>query len=144
MINKVILIGNLGKDPEIKLFANGNKVCNFSLATSESYKDKSGEWQTKTEWHNISVFNENLISLCEKYLKKGSKIYLEGKIESSKSKDEEGNEKTFYKIVLKSYNHSIKILDKQEKKEESDKQENQEFIENIQSGIVNNDDEIPF
>ncbi|MEP1314984.1 MAG: single-stranded DNA-binding protein, partial [Parasphingorhabdus sp.] len=82
-INKVIIVGNLGKDPEARTFSNGGKVCNFSVATSESWKDKqTGEKKEKTEWHNISVYNEALADICEKYLQKGSKVYLEGKLQT--------------------------------------------------------------
>ncbi|MEP5485147.1 MAG: single-stranded DNA-binding protein, partial [Parasphingorhabdus sp.] len=88
-INKVIIVGNLGKDPEVRTFANGGKVCNFSVATSESWKDKqSGERKEKTEWHNISIYNEGLAGVAERYLKKGSKVYLEGKLQTRKWQDQ--------------------------------------------------------
>ena len=88
-INKVIIVGNLGKDPEVRTFANGGKVCNFSVATSESWKDKqTGERKEKTEWHNISIYNEGLAGVAEKYLRKGSKVYLEGKLQGFDAKME--------------------------------------------------------
>lgn len=92
MINKVILIGNLGADPEIKELSNGAKVGRFSLATNENYKDNNGEWQSKTEWHNVVVWR-NLAEQSERILKKGSKVYIEGKIKYRKWQDENGNDR---------------------------------------------------
>jgi len=87
-INKVILIGNVGKDPEIRTFGNGGKVANFSIATSESWKDKrTGERKEKTDWHNISVFNDGLVGVIERYVKKGDKLYIEGKLQTRKWQD---------------------------------------------------------
>lgn len=88
MINKVILLGNLGKDPEVKELPNG-KVCNFSVATSRKWKDKSGEWQKETEWHNVTAFG-SLAGVCEKYLRKGSKVYIEGRINTRTWENKEG------------------------------------------------------
>src|SRR5687767_11753517 len=93
-VNKVILVGNLGKDPETRTFQSGDKVVNFSIATSESWKDKaSGERKERTEWHKISVYNQGLINVCENYLKKGSKVYIEGQLETRKYTDKDGVEK---------------------------------------------------
>ena len=84
-LNKVMLIGNLGKDPEVRSFQNGGKVCNFSIATGETWKDKNtGEKREKTDWHNIAIFNENLVRIAEQYLKKGSKVYIEGSLQTRK------------------------------------------------------------
>ena len=92
-VNKVILVGNLGKDPEIRSFQNGGKVASFSIATSESWKDKTtGEKKEKTEWHRISVMNEKLVEIIERYVKKGSKLYIEGQLETRKWTDKEGHE----------------------------------------------------
>src|ERR1700691_1330662 len=92
-VNKVILVGNLGKDPEVRTFQNGGRVASFSIATSESWKDKSsGERKEKTEWHRISVFSEGLVGVGERFLKKGAKIYIEGQLETRKFTNKEGKE----------------------------------------------------
>ncbi|MDD2325397.1 MAG: single-stranded DNA-binding protein [Alphaproteobacteria bacterium] len=111
-VNKVILVGNLGKDPEIRTFQNGGRKASFSIATSEGWKDKaSGEWRDKTEWHNISVMNENLVKLCERYLKKGSKVYIEGKLETRKWQDKDGNDRYTTEIVLGPFRGELTMLD---------------------------------
>lgn len=110
-VNKVIIIGNVGKDPEIRNFPNGGKVANFSVATSESWKDKStGERKERTEWHRISVMNEALVGIVEKYVKKGSKIYVEGKLETRKY-EKNGQEAYTTEIVIRSYGGEITLLD---------------------------------
>ena len=112
-INKVIIVGNLGKDPEVRTFANGGKVCNFSVATSESWKDKqTGERKEKTEWHNISIYNEGLAGVAEKYLRKGSKVYLEGKLETRKWQDQSGNDRYSTDVVLQGFDAKMEMLDK--------------------------------
>lgn len=120
-LNKATIIGSLGKDPEIKSFANGNQVANFSVATSESWKDKSsGEKKEKTQWHNVAVFNEHLIKVCENYLRKGSKVYIEGQIETRKY-EKDGRDVYVTEIVLPKYKGEITILSSPKKeKEESD------------------------
>ena len=111
-INKVIIVGNLGKDPEVRTFANGGKVCNFSVATSESWKDKqTGERKEKTEWHNISIYNEGLAGVAEKYLKKGSKVYLEGKLQTRKWQDQSGNDRYSTDVVLQGFDAKMEMLD---------------------------------
>lgn len=115
MINKATLIGNVGNDPEIKTFANGNKVANFSLATTDKWKDRStGEMQSKTEWHKVAVFSEGLIGIVERYVTKGSKLYVEGKIQTRKWQDMSGNEKSMTEIVLKGFTGVITLLDSRE------------------------------
>jgi single-strand DNA-binding protein len=110
-VNNVILVGVLGRDPEHKSFANGGSVTNLSVATSERWKDKAtGERKEKTEWHKVSVFNENLHKVCQ-YLKKGSKVYIEGQIETRKYTDSQGMEKYTTEIVLKQYRGELQILD---------------------------------
>ena len=110
-MNKVILLGHLGDDPSVKQFDNGNSVANFSLATSESYKDKNtGEWQNKTEWHKVSVFG-NTVNYVSKYLAKGSKVLIEGKIQT-RSWEQDGVTKYITEIVVPPYGGSIKGLDK--------------------------------
>ena len=114
-VNKVILVGNLGKDPEARTFANGGKVVSFSLATSETWKDKgSGERKEKTEWHNISIFSEGLAGVAERFLKKGSKVYLEGQLETRKWQDQSGNDRYTTDVVLRNFNSSMVLLDARE------------------------------
>ena len=98
MLNKVILIGRLGKDPEVRYMPNGEAVCNFSVATSESWKDSNGQKQERTEWHNITMYRK-LAEIAGQYLKKGSQVYLEGKIQSRKYTDKNGAERTAYDII---------------------------------------------
>ncbi len=114
-VNKVILLGNLGKDPEVRSMQNGGKVCNLSVATSESWKDKmSGERKERTEWHRVVIFNENLITIAERYLKKGSKVYLEGQIETRKWTDQGGQERYSTEVVLKQFRGELTLLDSRE------------------------------
>ena len=111
-INKVTLIGNVGNDPEIRSFNNGGKVANFSLATSESWKDRNtGERKEKTEWHRIAIFQEGLVGVVERYVKKGSKLYIEGKLQTRKWTDRDGNEKYTTEVVLQGYGGNLTMLD---------------------------------
>lgn len=112
-LNKVTIIGNLGKDPEIRTFQNGGRVASFSVATSENWKDKqSGEKKERTEWHRISVLNEALVGVVEKYVKKGTKLYLEGQLETRKYTDASGVEKYSTEIVLRPYRGELLLLDR--------------------------------
>ena len=114
-VNKVILVGNLGKDPESRTFANGGKVVSFSVATSENWKDRaSGERKEKTEWHNVSIFSEGLAGVAERFLKKGSKVYLEGQLETRKWQDQSGNDRYTTDVVLRNFNSSMVLLDSRE------------------------------
>src|SRR5215469_11573696 len=114
-VNKVILIGNLGKDPEVRSMQSGGKVCNLSVATSESWKDRnSGERKERTEWHRVVIFNENLIQVAERFLKKGSKVYLEGQIETRKWQDQSGQERYSTEVVLRPYRGELTLLDRAE------------------------------
>lgn len=111
-VNKVILIGNLGNDPEVKTMQNGGKLANLSIATSESWKDKNtGERKEKTEWHRVVIFNEPLVNLAEKYLRKGSKVYIEGQLETRKWQDQSGQDKYSTEVVLRPYRGEITMLD---------------------------------
>jgi single-strand DNA-binding protein len=111
-VNKVILVGNLGRDPEIRSLQDGTKVANLSLATSESWKDKnSGERREKTEWHRIAIFNDRLADLAEKYLKKGSKIYVEGQLQTRKWTDQSGQERYTTEVVLSRFRGELTMLD---------------------------------
>jgi len=112
-VNKVILVGNLGRDPEARTMQNGGKVVSFSIATSESWNDKmSGERRDKTQWHRIVIFNEKLGEIAEKYLKKGAKVYIEGSIESRKYTDKDGQERETTEIVLNRFRGELTMLDR--------------------------------
>ncbi|GLK71617.1 single-stranded DNA-binding protein [Ancylobacter dichloromethanicus] len=111
-VNKVILIGNLGRDPEVRTFQNGGRVCNLRIATSETWRDKaSGERKERTEWHSVVIFNENLLRVAEQYLRKGSKVYIEGQIETRKATDQSGGERYFTEVVLRPFRGELTILD---------------------------------
>ncbi len=111
-VNKVILIGNLGADPEVKSFQNGGKVCNIRIATSESWKDRtSGEKKERTEWHTVSIFSEGLAGVAERFLRKGSKVYIEGQLQTRKWQDQSGQEKYTTEIVLQRFRGELTILD---------------------------------
>ena len=111
-VNKVILVGNLGADPEVKSFQNGGKVCNIRIATSESWKDKSsGERKEKTEWHRVVVFNDRVADVAERYLKKGSKVYIEGALQTRKWTDQSGVEKYSTEIVIGRFKGELTLLD---------------------------------
>ena len=116
-VNKVILIGNVGRNPEIRQSADGKKIANFSVATSESYKDKNGQKQEKTEWHNVVVFNSGLADLVEQYVNKGSRIYVEGSLQTRKYKDKSGIDRYTTEVVLSGFNCNICLLDAKEKGE---------------------------
>jgi len=110
-VNKVILIGNLGRDPEIKTFSNGDRVANLSVATSETWKDKSsGERKEKTEWHRVSIFNDNIVKVAESYLKKGSTVYIEGQLETRKWTDKDGVEKYSTEVKVGKFNGVLTML----------------------------------
>jgi len=110
-VNKVILVGNLGKDPEIRTTPSGDKIANLTVATSESWRDKaSGERKEKTEWHRVVVFNDNLTKVCENYLKKGSTVYLEGKLQTRKWTDQSGVEKYSTEVVLDRFGGVLTML----------------------------------
>ena len=111
-VNKVILVGNLGRDPESRSFQNGGKVVNLRIATSESWKDKnSGERKEKTEWHSVAIFNEGLANVAERFLRKGSKVYIEGALQTRKWQDQQGNDKYSTEIVLQGFNSVLTMLD---------------------------------
>jgi len=110
-VNKVILVGNLGRDPEVRTMQNGGKVVNLSIATSERWNDKDGNRQEKTEWHRVVVFNERLVDVCEKYLKKGAKLYIEGQLQTRKWTDQSGQDKYSTEVVLQRYRGELTMLD---------------------------------
>ena len=148
-LNKVLLIGRLGADPEIKQMVNGKNVARLSIATSQSWKDKSsGERKEKTEWHRIVIFNEGLVNVVQQYLKKGANVYVEGQLSTRKWKDEStGQDKYSTEIVLQGYNSSLTMLDGR------NKQENSNLVQEKKSNLPNDnlnqentdlDDEIIF
>ena len=111
-VNKVILVGNLGKDPEVRRMTSGEPVVNLSVATSESWRDKaSGERKEKTEWHRVVIFNKNLADVAEKYLRKGSKVYVEGQLQTRKWTDKDGQEKYSTEVVLQNFRGELTMLD---------------------------------
>jgi single-strand DNA-binding protein len=112
-VNKVILVGHLGRDPEVRSFQNGNRVAKFSLATGDHWRDKTtGERKERTEWHNVVIFNENLVKVAEQYLKKGSKLYVEGQLETRKATDNQGGpDRYFTEVVLRPFRGELTLLD---------------------------------
>jgi single-strand DNA-binding protein len=114
-VNKVILVGNLGRDPEVRSMQNGGKVATLNLATSESWKDRAtGERREKTEWHRVVVFNENIVGVVERFLRKGSKVYIEGQLETRKWTDQGGQEKYTTEVVVKQFRGELVLLDGRE------------------------------
>jgi len=111
-VNKVVLVGNLGKDPEIRIAQDGTKIAQLSIVTSDSWKDKlTGERKEKTEWHRVVVFNPNIADVCEKYLRKGAKVYLEGQLQTRKWTDQAGQEKYTTEVVLPKFKGELTMLD---------------------------------
>jgi single-strand DNA-binding protein len=111
-VNKVILVGNLGRDPEVRSFQNGGKVCNLRIATSENWKDRNtGERREKTEWHSVAIFSEPLARIAEQYLRKGSKVYIEGQLETRKWQDQSGQDRYSTEVVLRPYRGELTLLD---------------------------------
>lgn len=111
-VNKVILVGNLGRDPEIRSMQSGEEICQLSVATSDTWRDKaSGERKERTEWHRVVIFNENLVKVAKQYLKKGSKIYIEGSLQTRKWTDKDGAEKFTTEVVLQRYRGELTMLD---------------------------------
>ena len=148
-LNKVLLIGRLGADPEVKQMVNGKNVARLSIATSQSWKDKStGERKEKTEWHRVVIFNEGLVNVVQQYLKKGANVYVEGSLTTRKWKDDStGQDKYSTEIVLQGYNSSLTMLDSRNKNEKTNLvSENKSSLPKDDSSSTNNDldDEIPF
>ena len=149
-LNKVQLIGRLGADPEIKQMVNGKSVARLSIATSQSWKDKSsGERKEKTEWHRVVIFNEGLVNVVQQYVKKGANVYIEGQLSTRKWKDEAtGQDKYSTEIVLQGYNSNLTMLDGKNKSEQNSNlvSQNKSSLpkDNINQDISDLDDEIPF
>jgi single-strand DNA-binding protein len=140
-LNKITLIGNVGQDPEIKSTQDGRELANFSLATTENWKDKSsGEKQSKTEWHRIVVFSQGLVGIIKNYVKKGSKLYIEGQLQTRKWTDKQGVERYTTEIVLQNFNSNMQMLDSKPK---NDSQQTQMSQQDSQA-FDNLGDNIPF
>lgn len=111
-VNKVILVGNLGRDPEVRSFQNGGKVCNLRIATSETWKDRNtGERRERTEWHSVAIFSEGLVRVAEQYLRKGSKVYIEGQLQTRKWQDQSGQDRYSTEVVLQGFGATLTMLD---------------------------------
>jgi single-strand DNA-binding protein len=146
-LNKVLLIGRLGNDPEIKQMQNGKSVARLSIATSESWKDKNtGEKKEKTEWHRVVIFNEGLVGVVQKYLKKGAQVYIEGQLNTNKYTDSNGQEKYSTQIVLQGYSSSLTMLDgKNSSSGDSKKLESSQLPSDDMPDISQDpDDKVPF
>lgn len=142
-VNKAILIGNVGKDPEIRSTQDGREIANLSIATSEKWKDKNtGERKEKTEWHRVVCFSEGLVNVIKKYVKKGSKLYIEGQIQTRKWQDQSGNDRYSTEIVLQGFNATLVLLDSQQQNSEFQQaaQQSQQAMDH-QAPI---DNEMPF
>ena len=114
-VNKVIILGNLGVDPEVRSFPNGGKVCNLRIATSENWKDKNtGERREKTEWHSVAIFSEPLVRIAEQYLRKGSKVFIEGQLETRKWQDQSGQDRYTTEVVISGYSGTLQMLDRRD------------------------------
>lgn len=111
-LNKVMLIGNLGRDPEVRTFQNGGKVCNLRIATSENWKDRNtGERRERTEWHSVAIFSEGLVRVAEQFLRKGSKVYIEGQLQTRKWQDQSGQDRYSTEVVLQGFGSTLTMLD---------------------------------
>jgi single-strand DNA-binding protein len=145
-LNKVMLIGNLGRDPEVRTFQNGNKVANLRLATTESWRDKqSGEKKEKTEWHAVAIFNDVLVKVAEQYLRKGSKVYIEGQLETRKWQDQSGQDRYTTEVVLRAYGGALVLLDGRQGDDGRDDRPARSAapVASVRS-VPDMDDEIPF
>lgn len=147
-INKVILVGNVGQDPEIRTTQDGREIANFSIATSESWKDKNtGEKKDKTEWHRVVVFSQGLVGIIKNYVKKGTKLYIEGALQTRKWTDNQGVEKSTTEVVLQNYNSTLQILDARERNSSSDSynsSNSKRSSNRDEVAVEENDDEVPF
>ena len=150
-VNKVILLGNLGRDPEIRSMQSGSKMASFSIATSKRWKDRNTQEQKeKTSWHNIVVFGDGLVDIVEKYVKKGSKIYVEGELQTRKWQDKDGNDRYTTEVILQGYNCNLTLLDSRQNNSENEKKITDES-NNSDKNFTNDssdsneiDDDIPF
>lgn len=141
-VNKVIIIGNLGRDPEVRTFQNGNKVVNLRIATSENWKDRStGERRERTEWHSVAIFNEPLGRIAEQYLRKGSTVYIEGQLETRKWQDQSGQDRYSTEVVLRPYAGNMTLLGSKSQNTDNDQGQSNDMGGYGRADI---DEEIPF
>lgn len=140
-VNKTILIGNLGADPEVKSFANGGRIANLRIATSESWKTKEGEQREKTEWHSVTLNSDGLVSVAERFLRKGSKVYLEGKLQTRKWQDQSGNDRYTTEIVVGGFDGKLVMLDSAKGAGSNTGAQQQASTD---SGFADLDDDVPF
>ena len=144
-VNKVILIGNLGKDPEVRRMQSGDPVVNLRLATTESWRDKqSGERREKTEWHAITIFNENIAKVAEQYLRKGSRVYVEGQLQTRKYQDKNGVEKFTTEIILQRYKGELTILSGRNDGDQEERSPSEGGRQGGGGGYEDSGDDIPF
>lgn len=145
-INKVILVGNVGKTPEIRRTTSGDPVASFAITTTESWNDRNtGERREKTEWHNIVVFNKGLVKIIESYIDKGTKLYIEGQLQTRKWQDKDGNDRYTTEIVLQPFKSDLQILSKKDNSNNSSHSEKNQYNQDPQTNYENElDDEIPF
>jgi len=144
-VNKVILIGSLGADPDIRNTKDGRSLCNLSVATSESWRDKStGDRKEKTEWHRVVIFNDGLVRIASQFLKKGSKVYLEGSLQTRKWTDKEGVERYSTEVVLQGFNSALTMLDSPKSNSADDYEREAKGRDGSTSTAVDMDDEIPW
>ena len=153
-VNKTILLGNLGRDPEIRSMQSGSKMASFSIATSKRWKDRNTQEQKeKTSWHNIVVFGDGLVDIVEKYVKKGSKIYIEGELQTRKWQDKDGNDRYTTEVILQGYNCNLTLLDNRNNSQmsndnagqiEDSKSIEDNFFESKNSDSIDMDEDIPF
>ncbi len=144
-VNKVILIGNLGRDPEVRTFQNGGKVVNLRIATSETWRDKaSGERKERTEWHSVAIHSEPLAKIAEQYLRKGSTVYIEGQLETRKWQDQSGADRYSTEIVLRPFRGELTLLGGGQDRQRDDRQQSSQQDGGYGAAQSNMDDEIPF
>ena len=148
-VNKVIVLGRLGRDPEVRNFQNGGKVVNLRLATSERYKDREGAQQERTEWHSVAIFNERLGEVAEKYLRKGSEVYIEGQLETRKWTDQAGAERYATEIVLRQFRGELQFVGKRAEADEAGEQTHggggrREGAQTASRASRDLDDDVPF
>ena len=144
-VNKVIIIGNLGRDPEVRTFQNGGKIVNLRIATSETWRDKSsGERKERTEWHQIAIFDENLGKIAEQYLRKGSTVYIEGAMETRKWQDQSGADRYTTEVVLRPFNSKLTMLSGKPEGQRDDRQQDQRAPAGGVRASDMDDSEIPF
>ena len=145
-VNKAIVLGHLGRDPEIRSFQNGGRVANLSVATSESWKDKNtGERRERTEWHSVAILNDGLVGVAEKYLRKGSKVYVEGQLRTRKWQDQSGNDRYSTEIVLQGFGAQLVLLDAREGGDRQSRQDDREPHGQVGGGGYDDlDDDVPF